>query len=951
MQRDRSDCATTPPGDSICAVINRASETPVWPYINKDGQTAYQPFALFEGGIDINAVLGQDIGCFSSFMAETRSSGSSLQAQLKDFALGAFPVCGVQVTKTGDTLSKVGDPVDYTITIENTGRVTLYKRTIADTLLGAITTNGVDQANPYVLTTTCGASLAPGAICVITLRRTVQASDPDPLPNTASILYSEKADFTGLEFASSDDHSVNLFQPAALIDKTGDALSKVGDPASYTFAITNMSSQDSPDLTLASVIDNVIGDLTAQATAAGCDTLTYQEVCSFGVSRAVAAGDPDPLVNTVNVLYHPVGFPNDITASDGHSLNLFQPSVAIEKTGDALSKIGDDVTYHFRITNTSSADSPNLVLNSIVDDVLGDLSGFAAGCSSIAPTATCEFDVPWTVAAVDLHPVDGQPDDPVINTVTIHFHPDGFPNDITATASHELNLFQPSIAFAKTADTRLSKVGDVVNYTLTLNNNSSPDSPVLNCTVTDALLGVNKTVTLAAGTGDVTQVPYTVPPGAPDPLPNTASVSCSPAGFPNILTDQGSWEVNLFQPSVAIEKTGDALSKIGDDVTYHFTINNTSSTDSPFLMLDSISDDVLGDLSALATAAGCDNLAPGGSCTFGVPWTVAQGSPDPVVNTVEVHYHPSDFPNDITASASHELNLFQPSITFDKSADTQLSKVGDVVNYTLTLNNNSSPDSPVLNCTVTDALLGVNKAVAVAAGANNVTQVPYTVPPGAPDPLPNTAAVQCSPAGFPNVLSASDNWEVNLFQPGIEVTKTGPPYTKQGDTASYHVLIENTSSIDSPDLVITEIGDSLAGDLIDSANTAVTSSTCAAASFQLAPGTSCAIDYDYLVANGAGAKLTNTVTVKSHPADFPNAIDGGDSHDATLLHPAFTVTKACKDEPVSQAGPAVFTITFRNTGDADLRVVPSEGAPLTWPLARTTATTTSSPVRLQARPR
>ena len=36
---------------------------------------------------------------------------------------------------------------------------------------------------------------------------------------------------------------------------------------------------------------------------------------------------------------------------------------------------------------------------------------------------SCAFDVPWTVAAVDIHPVDGAADDPVINTITIHFHP------------------------------------------------------------------------------------------------------------------------------------------------------------------------------------------------------------------------------------------------------------------------------------------------------------------------------------------------------------------------------------------------------------------------------------------------------------------------------------------------------------------------------------------------
>ncbi|HEU5097666.1 MAG TPA: hypothetical protein VFU22_01390, partial [Roseiflexaceae bacterium] len=774
----------------------------------------------------------------------------------------------------------------------------------------------------------------PGDICTITLRRTVQPGDPDPLPNTVSILYSEKSDFTGLEFTSSDDHSVNLFQPAVMIDKTGDGLSKIGDDVTYTFKITNASSQDSPDLTLASIDDNVIGSLQTQAEAAGCDVLTYNEVCSFSVNRTVQAGDADPLVNTVDVLYHPDGFPNDITASDGHSVNLFQPSVSITKNGDALSKIGDDVSYHFKITNTSSADSPNLVLNSITDDVLGNLASYAGSCASLAPNATCEFDVPWTVAAVDLHPVDGQADDPVINTVTIHFNPDGFPNDITATASHELNLFQPSIAFAKTADTELSKVGDEVNYTLTLNNTSSADSPPLVCTIIDSKLGVNKNVTLASGNGDVTNIAYTVVAGAPDPLPNTASVQCSPEGFPNILTASSSWEVNLFQPSVSIEKTGDTLSKIGDNVTYHFTINNTSSPDSPPLKLDSLNDDVLLDLGPAAVAAGCDNLNPGASCSFDVPWTVqavdvnpADGQiDDPVINTVTVHYHPVGFPNDITDDDSHTLNLFQPSITFDKAGDA-LSKVGDDVHYTLTLNNTSSADSPPLVCTVSDPLIGVDQQVTLASGGQSAINKTYTVPQGAPDPLPNTASITCSPEGFPNVLTAEDSHSVNLFQPGIEVTKTGPAYTKEGDTANYHVIIKNTSSSDAPDLVISEISDSLAGNLMDTGNTSIIASTCDDANFRLASGASCTIDYDYVVTNGAGETLTNTVAVKSSPDQFPNVINGSDSHDATLLHPAFTVAKTCAIQPVPQAGPAVFTISFNNTGDADLHVVPSEGNP------------------------
>ena len=929
----QADCSSAPANDPVCAVVNNtAGETPPWPYTNKDGESAYKATALFEGGIDVNALLEvTDIGCFSSFLAATRSSHSTT-AQLKDFALGAFPVCGIDVEKTGDTLSKVGDPADYTITIENTGQSTLFKRNISDSLLGAITTNGVNQANPFVLTNTCGASLAAGATCTITARRTVQPGDPDPLPNTVSILYTEKANFTGLAFNASDDHEVNLFQPAVTIAKEGDGLSKATDPVTYTFTIRNESSADSPNLTLASINDNVIGDLSAQATAAGCDVLTTAEVCSFDLTRTVQGSDPDPLVNTVDVLYHPAGFPNDVRAADSHSVNLFQPSVSITKDGDELSKIGDQVTYHVKVTNTSSNDSPNLALDSIADDVLGDLSDEApASCDSIAPGSSCEFDVPWTVAPVDVHPADGQPDDPVINTVTIHFHPAGFPNDITATASHELNLFQPSIAFSKTADTTLSKAGDDVNYRLTLNNTSSPDTPNLQCTIVDAKLGVDKQVTLASGAGSITDVAYTVQPGDSDPLVNTASVTCSPTGFPNVLEARDSWTVNLFQPSVRVEKGGDTLSKIGDTVTYTFTITNTSSADSPNLHLNSITDDVLGVLSA---PAACDNLAPGAQCSFSVDHVIPVGAPDPLVNTVEVHYNPVGFPNDITDSDSHSVNLFRPSITFDKTGDT-LSKATDDVRYTLTLANTSTTDTPDLRCTITDAMLGLNRDVTLASGAQAVFNTTYTVKASDPDPLVNTASVSCSPTGFPNVLTAEDSHSVNLFQPSIDVSKTGPAFSKAGDTAHYEVTIANTSSADTPPLVLASFSDSV-----------VAGATPPGVCSPLVPGATCTFAYDYVVKATDPDPLVNTATAHYHPTGFPNDITDSGSATADLLHPSFTVTKDCTTDPVNQGGTASFDITYTNTGDADLvfTAPADEGGPQSVAAGGTKTVTITRPV-------
>ena len=47
--------------------------------------------------------------------------------------------------------------------------------------------------------------------------------------------------------------------------------------------------------------------------------------------------------------------------------------MTVDKSGTAVSKVGDDVTYTYLITNTSSLDTPNLLLDSILDT--GDNNG------------------------------------------------------------------------------------------------------------------------------------------------------------------------------------------------------------------------------------------------------------------------------------------------------------------------------------------------------------------------------------------------------------------------------------------------------------------------------------------------------------------------------------------------------------------------------------------------
>ncbi len=202
-----ADCLGPPPSatdDVACATVNRDPVASPWPYSPKANEGTAGTFpvaAFFEGGINISRLI-PDAGCFTGFLAETRSS-TPFDAVLKDFVLGEFDLCSIEVVKTGDALSKVTDPVNYIITLSNTSSADTpaMTGTATDTLLGQVWN-----------------AVVPLGDTVINTSRTVQAGDPDPLVNTVNISY-------GLEglpnvLTGSASHSTDLFQPAVEVIKT-----------------------------------------------------------------------------------------------------------------------------------------------------------------------------------------------------------------------------------------------------------------------------------------------------------------------------------------------------------------------------------------------------------------------------------------------------------------------------------------------------------------------------------------------------------------------------------------------------------------------------------------------------------------------------------------------------------------------------------------------------------
>ncbi|MGM0657795.1 MAG: hypothetical protein ACQET0_04400, partial [Pseudomonadota bacterium] len=216
------------------------------------------------------------------------------------------------------------------------------------------------------------------------------------------------------------------------------------------------------------------------------------------------------------------GFDNTVSASDDHSATLIEPAIAVTKTGPTTAKVGDEITYTIGFESTGTGAVENCTGT---DTLLGDLGAFDAGENKT-------FD--RTVEADDPNPLP--------NTATITCDVAGFENAVTDSDSHSVELFNPGIVVTKEGP-ETAKVGDVITYTIGFTN--SGDAEVSGCTGTDTLLGdlgafdagVNKTFDRTVEADD------------PNPLPNTATITCDVAGFDNQASASDDHVVDLIDPS------------------------------------------------------------------------------------------------------------------------------------------------------------------------------------------------------------------------------------------------------------------------------------------------------------------------------------------------------------------------------------------------------------------
>src|SRR3972149_194841 len=412
-------------------------------------------------------------------------------------------------------------------------------------------------------------------------------------------------------------------------------------------------------------------------------------------------------------------------------------------------------------------------------------------------------------------------------------------------------------------------------------------------------------------------------------------------GFPASGTGTGASTVAA--PDFSVDKTGPSLSKVGDSVKYNYSITNTGGVN---LNLVRVVDDKAGNLTVTANAAGCNVLSVGETCNFTKKYVVKSGDTDPLVNTVTVIYNVPQTSINKTHTDTHSINLFQPAIDVTKTCNA-VSKVGDTVNYTITLSNNSSADTPALNCTAVDSLLGNVFGLAVLPLGNTVVNRQRVVQASDPGPLVNTVTLTCSPQGFPNVLEESDTCQTNLVQPSCSISKTcSPNPLVVGSPITWEITLNNTGGVALNICIEDTVAQISACELVQPlGSTTLTSSRTVTAE-------------DCPSELGASANITNTATATATVVGLGNQIScGQDTATCTCPqtelfgcrmtggHPRFNPNGECVTDPLLLADVTRIRSVRSHIGTVKEKIWYSVGGQIGAPDAKCCNTHPGSPGR------
>ena len=609
---------------------------------------------------------------------------------------------GIELVKSAESdhleNAHAGETITYTFTVTNTGNYTLNNIKVNDPLLG-----GEVTLNETVL--------APGASTSTSATYTLTQADIDAgkVDNVASV---EGTDPTGTTSTDEDDQTVTIqSNPAIKLVKSANpgtlTGAKAGDQVTYTFTVTNTGTVTLDNI---AVSDPLISEIITleKTTLAPNETTSGQGVYTL-TQADIDAGKVD---NTAKVTGDsPEGDDGSSTTVENEDSTTITvtgiPAITLEKTAEPKSitdgKVGDEVTYTFKVTNVGTYTLHDVkVVDPMIDgEITLDVTTLAPN-ESATGTATYVLTQADVDAGVVENTATAEGTDPVDEKVDAQ---DTELVNITSTSSIKIEKV------ANVTNIEGAKTGDAITYTFTVTNTGN--TTLTGIAVDDPLIGeaiaLDKT-TLAPGEATTGIATYTLTQADIDAnkVDNTAIATGKTPGGQDVDSDDTTTVETAAESGIKLEKTVDMDvvedGKAGDVLTYTFTVTNIGT----YTLNDvKIADELNG-----VSIASLDKttLAPGESATAIGTYTLTQADIDAfgVTNTAKATGTDPNG-NDVTDEDTVVSTITAKSaLTLEKVVDKQNitdAKPGDILTYTFTVTNTGA--LTLTNVAVSDALEGL----------------------------------------------------------------------------------------------------------------------------------------------------------------------------------------------------------------------------------------------------
>ncbi|WP_035456984.1 DUF7507 domain-containing protein, partial [Algoriphagus terrigena] len=782
----------------------------------------------------------------------------------------------IELTKEADvdTYEAVDDLITYTLTVTNTGNVTL---------------TNVEVTDPLTAFSTVVPSLTPADVQIFTTTYSITQEDLDngELPNTATVTGTTPADRT---VADTDDELVTAIQNGEItVTKSADVSTyeAVGDEITYTIVVQNTGNVT---LSNVEVADPLTGLTETVQTLAPGESRTYTAVYAVDQDD-IDAGQVENTASGTGET--PAG--ETVEDEDSVVVEATQtPEIDLVKEADkaTYSTAGEVIIYTVTITNTG-----NVTLNTL--EVTDPLTGADEPINTLSPGASLSKDFPYTVTQADVD--NGQID----NTASVTALD---PNDDTVEDSDNVTvdaIQQGEIELTKSANvSTYDEAGDVIRYTVVITNTGNVTLTDVN--VTDPLVNLDQTYpSMAPGQSYTLTSRYTVTQADVDngQIDNTASVT---GNSPNPATVSDEDDVTVIaeqSPAILLEKVANVATydTAGDVITYTVTVTNTGNVTLTNVM---VTDPLTGMDETIPT------LAPDEVVTFMTTYTILQSDVDggSVINDANVIGTPPTGP-DVTDEAAVEVVALQSgSIDLAKTASPRIFDApGDVISYTLVVTNTGNLTLTDLN--LVDSKLALDEDFGPLAPGESATFTPtYTITQVDVDGgrIVNTATVTGN-TSVEDGLTDTDN--VTVFRrgtPGIEIQKTASPkvYERAGQVINYNLTVTNVGNLTIDNVVITD-------DLTGFSENVGT----------LAPGSILIRNTTYTVtqADMDSGSISNIATVQGTASNAEVVSDEDDEKVTALTAGLLTISKTPSPRLYREAGDQItYTIVIQNRGNVTL---------------------------------